>query len=98
MKSRSERIADAEFRLAGIKLVIDPLLKQLNDAEVELNRAKTSYDIGEAVRVTKTCRRGCCTELEFEGSVVAENNGTYSIKATSGHVHEFVSTYDMKRL
>ena len=99
MKNRAQRIADAEFKLMGIKLAIAPLQKHLSEAEVELNRAKASYDEGERVRVEETCKRGCCVEHEYEGTVVGEEkNGTYRIKATDGHIYQYVSTYDMKRL
>lgn len=100
MKNRLERISDAEFRLSGIKLVLEPLQKQLDSVQSELNRAKSSYDLDEHVKVTETCRRGCCVELEYTGTVIEENsNGSYKIKRDGdGHVFECASTYDMKRL
>lgn len=83
----------------GIKLVLDPLKLQLDKAESELNEARRSYDMGERVRVTETCRRGCCVENEYEGSVTGRTqNGCYVVTADDGHVYEYVSTYDMKRL
>lgn len=99
VKNREQRIADAEFKVMGLKLVLDPLQKQLNDAEVELNRAKASYDFGERVHVEETCRRGCCTENEYDGTITGvQKNGSYIVKSDDGHVYEYVSTYDMKRV
>lgn len=106
-QNRAQRIADAEFKLMGIKLVIEPLQKQLTAAEDELKRAQESYDVGERVHVRETCPRGCCTELEYVGTIVAPSTttggqvqyGNYKVKRDKdGHVFEHVSTYDMKRL
>lgn len=68
-------------------------------AQSELRAAEASYDKGERVRVTETCRRGCCVEHEYEGEIVGGNtNGTWNIRATDGHLYEYVSKFDMKRL
>lgn len=97
--TRKQRIADAERKVTGLKLVIDPLRKQLDDAETELNRAKESYDKGERVNVTETCKRGCCIENDYNGVVVdTEKNDTYRVKGDDGHEYRYVYSGDMKRL
>jgi hypothetical protein len=51
------------------------------------------------VRVTETCKRGCCVEHEYEGVVVGgKPNGTWCVKSDENHVYEYVSKFDMKRL
>ena len=97
--TREKRIADAEFKVMGIKLVLEPLQKQLDAAEHELRDAKRSYDVGERVQVTETCRRGCCVENEYKGTVVGRTkNGMWNVKSDDGHLYECVYDGNMKRL
>lgn len=97
--TRREKIDAAKNKIAGIKLVLGPLEKHLEDAKHELRRAEKSFDKGERVHVTETCKRGCCVENEYDGTVTGETkNGMWNIKADSGHLYEYVYEGDMKRL
>jgi len=102
MKNREQRIADARFKLMGVKLsnesLITQLTKQINDAELELKREEASFDPGEHVKVTEHCNRGCCVEWEFEGTVIGRDpngNGDYRIMTDKGEQRAYPG--DMKR-
>jgi hypothetical protein len=91
---RAERIEKA-------KAVLAELEPKYNEARYELVRAERSFDPGERVRVTETCRRGCCIENSFVGVVVKQSEHSsayYVVKSDSGKVDDSVYESDMVRL
>lgn len=97
--NRHQRIEKAQAKLRELEPQWKRLKKQYEDAQSELHRAEASYDVGERVRVTETCRRGCCVENEYTGTVKGtQPNGSYIIQGDDGHKYEWASSYDMKRL
>lgn len=98
MTTRSERITAAKAKLNCLDQQLQPLLDQQDKAKVELNRAEASFDIGEAVSVEETCRRGCCVERQFTGVVHAqEENHTWQVLQPDGTIRRYVSRFNMKR-
>jgi hypothetical protein len=98
--TRTQKIQRAKLLLKTAQKAIAPYQKKLDAAEAELHRAEVSFDKGERVRVTQTCKRGCCVECEFNGVIVGPTpNGMWNVKAdNSGHIHEYIYEGDMKRL
>ena len=78
---RSARINNAQGILDRIEPEWLRLKKEHDDAERELKAASCAFYEGERVKVTETCRRGCCVESEFIGIVVGATwNGGYIVK------------------
>lgn len=79
---------------------IAPYQKKLEVAQNELNSAERSFDKGERVKVTQTCKRGCCVEVCFVGEIVGPTpNGLWNVKNDeSDHIHECVYEGDIERL
>ena len=97
--NRAERIAAAQAKVEQIEPGYQSWRNKYEAAQSELRAAEASYDVGERVRVTETCKRGCCVEHEYEGAIAgSEPNGTWQVRATDGHLYRYVSKYDMKRL
>lgn len=98
--NREQRIKRAKLLLKKAQKDIAPYQKKLDTAERELWQAEASFDQDELVKVTETCKRGCCVEFEFTGTIVGPtNNGAWNVKnRETGHVHGYISGSDMKRL
>lgn len=97
--NRAERIEAAKAHVEKIEPHYQSWRNKYEAAQSELRAAEASYDVGERVRVTETCKRGCCVEHQYEGVVVGSKpNGTWCVKSDDGHVYEYVSKFDMKRL
>lgn len=95
---RAQRIQEAKVKLRELEPQWKHWKKLYEDAQSDLHAAERSYDIGERVQVTETCKRGCCVEHQYEGNVSAKtHNGMYCVKSTDGHVYEYVYDGDMKR-
>jgi hypothetical protein len=95
--NRDQRIAAAKLKLAEIEPRWEALKREYDAACVELSRAEESFDVGEHVRVEKTCRRGCCVEHAYEGVVEnVTNNGHYRVRTPEGTTFESWSM-DMSR-
>lgn len=98
--TRDKRIQKAKLLLKGAEEAIAPFQKKLQTAQDELNSAERSFDEGERVSVTETCRRGCCVENEYVGVIVGPTpNGLWNVKDDeSGHIYQYVYEGDIKRL
>lgn len=97
--TRADRIASAQARVDELEPLYTRSKAEYDDAIVDLNRAKASYDIGERVHVCNTCRRGCCIEWEYDGVIEAEGSHgrSYAVRRDDGGLSEHVSIYDMTR-
>lgn len=98
--NREQKIQRAKLILKKIKEQIAPYQKKLEAAEAELWAAEKSFDQGERVRVTETCKRGCCVECEFTGTIVGLTpNGRWDVMSDkSGQIYGSVYEGDIKRL
>lgn len=78
MIDREERIKIAKEKLKKL----EPAKEAYENAKSELRRAENSFDIGERVKYTETCRRGCCIEKISIGIIKSFDNkyGRYTIK------------------
>lgn len=94
MTTRADRIAAAQAKMDKLKAGYHAFL----DAESEFKMAQASYDLGERVRVTETCRRGCCVELEYDGVITDRNSSYYTVKSDKGVTYPHVYIGNMKRL
>lgn len=92
MSDKQKRIDAARLKIQGIELVIDPLKKQLSEAESELRQAQASFEFGERVEVGSYSSHGRSYDLEYRGSVIAVPNlpnvKHYVIKGDDGKNHE----------
>jgi hypothetical protein len=97
--NRADRIAMAKTRIAELEPEFLQLKNEYEDAVGGLKRAERSFDEGERVEVTKTCRRGCCDELQYTGVVAERQKHSYVVRRDSdGHLFEHVYDSDMRRL
>ena len=98
--TREQKIKRAKLLLKRAQEAIAPYQKRLDAAEDELHSAERSFDKGERVRVTQTCKRGCCVELEFTGTIVGPTpNGLWNVKDDkSDHIFGYVYEGDINRL
>jgi hypothetical protein len=98
-KTREQRIFDAEAKVKGIKLVMKPLEKLLDEAERELRKAKGLFEIGDKVYTEETCQRGCCTEWESNAVVVRVVSDEEYVLKDNKSGEEFARYgYKMKRI
>lgn len=96
--NRADRIGQARSRLAALEPEYERITLEYENAKAALKFAESSYDIGERVRVTRLCRRGCCVEWETTGVVERINEWRHSVRQDNGYLRENVSRYDMERL
>lgn len=98
--NREKRILRAKLLLTKAQKDIEPYQKKLDAAQTELWSAEKSFDEGERVRVTETCKRGCCVECEFTGTIVGLTpNGRWDVMSDkSGQIYGSVYEGDIKRL
>jgi SHS2 domain-containing protein len=97
--NRHQKIEELKNQAKGVKILMKPFIETLSRLEAEIRALTDGFDIGERVQVTKTCRRGCCNEHEFEGVVEAMTpNGMYNVREDNGTLNEYVYNGDMKRL
>jgi hypothetical protein len=98
--NKHERIEAAQAELHELKPAVEAaraVLAEHDELTREMKRARESYDVGDRVHVEKLCRRGCCTEDEFDGVVEGINsNRSYSVRTDQGQLRQYVSQYDMK--
>jgi len=98
-KNREQRIAEAKAKVDEIEERMKPMKDELQQAKFDLYAAETSFDVGERVRVSETCNRGCCVERLYTGTVTGRcENGSNIIMSDSGGEFKYVSHHDMKRL
>lgn len=98
LMNRSDRIAVAKARVAELEPDYLRVRNEYEDAVGAVKRAEASFDVGERVHVEKTCRRGCCVELEYDGVVESADTLTYSVRRDAdGWLFENVWHNDMKR-
>lgn len=93
---RNEKIAKLKAEISILEKYVEAYKKAVSDLKYA---EELLFDIGEFVKVTETCKRGCCIEYETEGIVSGvETNGLYIISLRDGTTKNYVSGYDMKRI
>lgn len=93
---RDVRVNNAEIRLKNVMPEWLRVEKEHREADIELQAAKNAFYEGERVKVTETCRRGCCVEYEYIGLIVgAAWNGRYIVRTCDDKLH-FASHTDME--
>ena len=96
-KTRQERMKIAKRKIASLEKTWKKINKQYDDAKTELAHAERSFDIGEVVLVKEYCKRGCCLETSYTGTIMSmTNNGAYNVQSKD-HLYTYVSGYDMTR-
>lgn len=84
LPNRAERIAAAQKHLAEIEPTYSDARAAYERAKHALQCAEESFDVGERVKVTHLCRRGCCIEWEFTGSIEAVDQHSYLVRRDHG--------------
>lgn len=92
---REARIHDAKLKILGLELLIEPLTRQLDAAKRELHAASSPFQVGVRVRIEKTCHRGCCVELSYDGTITSIKNAVFTVTDAQGMDHNALD-YDMK--
>lgn len=96
--NRADRIALARARVVELEPEYLRIKNAYEDAIGAVRRAEQSYDVGERVEVTRTCRRGCCIEWQYTGIVETASEGRYSVRRDDdGGLSEHVFDSDMAR-
>ena len=100
MNIRTKRIEELQNVILGLKGLAQPFLESISQAETELATLRNGFGDGERVRVTKTCKRGCCVEHEFEGTIEGTTpNGCYNVRCDDdGTLQTYIWSGDMKRI
>jgi hypothetical protein len=64
-----EQIAEVEKEIQALNVVYAPLHKKMNELTSTLANLKNQFDVGDKVYVEDTCRRGCCIEDSYHGTI-----------------------------
>lgn len=64
-----EQIAEVEKEIQDLNVVYAPLHKKMNELHGTLANLRNQFDVGDKVYVEDTCRRGCCIEDSYHGTI-----------------------------
>lgn len=102
--NKTERVARAKAALETLRPGFEKAKAEFKkvgatyeSAQQELKAAETDFYPGDRVHIEETCRRGCCVEVSFNGTVLPgrQSNGSYRVQRDSGGIDEYVSSHDM---
>jgi hypothetical protein len=100
-----EQIAEVEKEIQDLNVVYAPLHQKMNELHRTLANLKNQFDVDDKVYVEETCRRGCCIEHSYHGTVVNVEFEEwrkiyhYTIRQdNTGEDRKYQGTYGIKRI
>lgn len=84
----SDKVSRLKEKIAALEVVIADFDKKKQELRRELVAAEKECNIGRKVQVVETCKRGCCIEREYTGTIESVQGNYYKIRISATETGE----------